>query len=195
MLNGTEGSDTISALAGNDVVNGLGGNDALNGNEGNDILNGGDGDDFLSGGPGNDILDGGAGTDTAIVGYASGAAAVIRLADGTLRIGAPGGAGVDQLISIESLRYTNGTVSSATIALFDPLLYLASNLDVALAYGSDSNQATRHYLENGYFEQRSANSFDEIMAYPTTSLDPEYWVPIYFHNNANLDTEVRIGVP
>jgi hypothetical protein len=38
-------------------------------------------------------------------------------------------------------------------------------------------------------------SFDELMAYPTASLSPEYWFPFYNHNNVNLDSEIRIGVP
>jgi hypothetical protein len=38
-------------------------------------------------------------------------------------------------------------------------------------------------------------SFDELMAYPTALLSSEYWFPFYNHNNVNLDTEVRIGVP
>jgi len=38
-------------------------------------------------------------------------------------------------------------------------------------------------------------SFDELMAYPTAGLAAEYWFPFYNHNNVNLDTEVRIGVP
>ena len=37
------------------------------------------------------------------------------------------------------------------------------------------------------------NSFDEIMAYPTTQLSNEYWFPFYNHNNVNLNTEIRVG--
>jgi hypothetical protein len=39
------------------------------------------------------------------------------------------------------------------------------------------------------------SSFDELMAYPTALLSAEYWFPFYNHNNVNLDTQVRIGVP
>jgi hypothetical protein len=39
------------------------------------------------------------------------------------------------------------------------------------------------------------SSFDELMAYPNAILSAEYWFPFYNHNNVNLDTEVRIGVP
>jgi len=39
------------------------------------------------------------------------------------------------------------------------------------------------------------NSFDELMAYPSAQLNSEYWFPFYNHNNVNLDSEIRIGVP
>ena len=39
----------------------------------------------------------------------------------------------------------------------------------------------------------SANSFDELMAYPTAQLSNEYWFPFYNHNNANLDTQLRVA--
>ncbi len=41
----------------------------------------------------------------------------------------------------------------------------------------------------------SANSFDEIMAYPTTNLNAQYWFPFYNHNMVNLDTETRFAAP
>jgi hypothetical protein len=39
------------------------------------------------------------------------------------------------------------------------------------------------------------SSFDELSAYPDALLSAEYWFPFYNHNNVNLNTEVRIGVP
>jgi len=38
-------------------------------------------------------------------------------------------------------------------------------------------------------------SFDELMAVPTAFLSSEYWFPFYNHNNVNLDTEIRVGLP
>ena len=67
----------------------------------------------------------------------------VELADGTLLIGAPGGAGIDQLISIESLRYTNGTVASSAVPIFTPLQYTASNADLIRAFGTNANAATK----------------------------------------------------
>jgi hypothetical protein len=42
---------------------------------------------------------------------------------------------------------------------------------------------------------KNKSSFDEIMALPTALLDDKYWFPFYNHNNVNLFTEVRVGVP
>ncbi|MEL7332546.1 MAG: TIGR03118 family protein [Cyanobacteria bacterium J06560_2] len=71
-LFGTEGNDTITALAGNDAVFGDAGNDTIDGGSerdrlfgeaGNDILTGGSERDALFGGDGRDILAGGSGRD------------------------------------------------------------------------------------------------------------------------------------
>jgi VCBS repeat-containing protein len=72
-LVGTDGADTINALAGNDFVAGGSGADSLNagdgsdqayGDSGNDVIDGGNDDDLLSGGDGNDQLLGQAGADS-----------------------------------------------------------------------------------------------------------------------------------
>jgi hypothetical protein len=42
---------------------------------------------------------------------------------------------------------------------------------------------------------KNKSSFDEIMALPTALLDDAYWFPFYNHNNVNLFTEIRIGLP
>ncbi|MBL8571852.1 MAG: M10 family metallopeptidase C-terminal domain-containing protein [Phreatobacter sp.] len=86
------------------VLVGTDGNDTLTGGTLNDTLTGGAGNDVLIGGAGNDILDGGAGQDHA--NYASATAAVtINLAlSGAQNTG---GAGIDTLVSIETV--TGGT--------------------------------------------------------------------------------------
>lgn len=53
---GTNGADTLVALAGGAQLAGLGGNDNLNGSSGSDILTGGKGNDFMYGGAGNDTF-------------------------------------------------------------------------------------------------------------------------------------------
>src|SRR5262245_57719024 len=89
-----EGDDGDNALTGTALANemhGLGGNDTLAGLAG---------DDLLDGGPGDDLLDGGTGADTAS--YTPAAAGVtVSLAIAGAQD--TGGAGVDTLVSIESL--------------------------------------------------------------------------------------------
>ena len=38
--------------------------------------------------------------------------------------------------------------------------YLASNGDLITAFGNDTSAATQHYVNNGYSESRSTDSFD-----------------------------------
>jgi hypothetical protein len=38
-------------------------------------------------------------------------------------------------------------------------------------------------------------SFDELMAYPTALLSSEIWFPFYNHNNVNLFSDLRVGLP
>jgi Ca2+-binding RTX toxin-like protein len=97
------GSGFADILKGDGAANALSGgvgNDILDGGAGNDTLDGGDGNDTLAGGAGDDTLDGGSGTDTAS--YAASLAAVridLSLSD----YQDTGGAGLDQLVSIESV--------------------------------------------------------------------------------------------
>jgi serralysin len=90
VVNGTAGAELLPGLDGNDVIAGKGGNDELQGGEGNDTLNGGQGDDRLEGDDG---------TDTAS--YQNDGAVNVSL----LLIGSQntGGAGSDELVSIENL--------------------------------------------------------------------------------------------
>ena len=53
-IEGTEGPDTIRALAGNDYVNAYGGNDTVYGDEGNDLVDAHGGNDTIYGGPDED---------------------------------------------------------------------------------------------------------------------------------------------
>lgn len=101
-LTGSSFNDTLTGNSGNNTLLGLGGNDTLNGGSGNDILNGGSGNDTLSGGAGNDTAD-----------YSTATAGVtVTLFDGDGQ--ATGGAGTDQLVSIE-----NVTGSEAHAPFFD----------------------------------------------------------------------------
>jgi hypothetical protein len=59
----------------------------------------------------------------------------------------------------------------------------------------ESTNASVNILAGMRIIYKNKSSFDEIMALPTALLDDEYWFPFYNHNNINLVTEVRIGVP
>ncbi|WP_452012058.1 M10 family metallopeptidase C-terminal domain-containing protein [Azospirillum largimobile] len=49
-----------------------------------------------------------------------------------------------------------------TMAGFDPLAYLASNPDLAAAFGTDATAAHEHYLRFGLTEGRATRSFDPL---------------------------------
>lgn len=49
---------------------------------------------------------------------------------------------------------------ASQLASFDGLAYLASNLDLAAAFGTDTAAARQHFIDSGRFENRSTTSFD-----------------------------------
>jgi subtilisin-like proprotein convertase family protein/subtilisin family serine protease len=105
---------------GNDTFTGNGADNFFRGMRGNDTLIGGSGNDSLDGGAGNDTIDGGAGNDT--VSYAGKVTdyAVVRNADGSVRVtdqrafaqvvGGPQGDGADTLKNIEKLTFTDNSI-------------------------------------------------------------------------------------
>ncbi len=54
------------------------------------------------------------------------------------------------------------TPLAETMAGFDPLAYLASNPDLAAAFGSDTAAARAHYLSAGRAEGRATHAFDPL---------------------------------
>ncbi len=66
--------------------------------------------------------------------------------------------------------YAAGKAEGRASAYFDPLLYAASNADLALAFANDPVGATKHYLTQGYYENRSTNSFDALR-YAASNVD------------------------
>ena len=114
---GLTGSDTLYGDAGDDVLVGDGG---LPFGGGDDRLFGGAGNDTLVGGPGNDSLDGGTGIDTAVYagahdGYAisfNGRTGVTTVRD------LSGSEGTDSLVSIERLKFADGTFDLVRGRLF-----------------------------------------------------------------------------
>ncbi len=104
-LIGTSGNNTLTGTSIADTIIGQAGNDQLLGNAGSDVLNGGLGNDVLNGGSGGDTADynnmsiGG----TTYIGATAGVTVNLNLtgAQNTR------GAGIDTLVSIESLNGTN----------------------------------------------------------------------------------------
>jgi hypothetical protein len=86
------------------------------GTTGADTLTGSAAGDVLKGNAGNDTLDGGAGNDTAMFGGVRSNYSFTTLADGRLVVtDATGADGVDTLISIETLRFTDTSVAVSNL--------------------------------------------------------------------------------
>jgi len=118
---------------------------------------------------------------------------------------------IDDMNNDSQIRFTNTHATESTTVN----VYLGNNTSAAYSIPLGPKQADRVRLANvvnGPVRIESTNpnvnilagmriiykgnsSFDEIMALPTDTLDDEYWFPFYNHNNINLFTEVRIGVP
>ena len=120
---------------------------------GNDILQGGSGNDILRAWSGDDILVGNEGYDTAIIDVGRNAITAVRW-KGEALIAQAGRQETDRLISIEAVRFTDGTVALADLPQFRPMQYLAGYADLAVAFGADQDQAWRHFFDHGSIEQR-----------------------------------------
>ena len=101
------------------LLQGSDGSDSLTGGTGSDSLMGGMGDDTLSGGAGNDLIDGGQGTDVAM--YASTAASYALAYDrlgGALQVRDKSAArdGVDTLRNVERLSFADRVVNTESRA-------------------------------------------------------------------------------
>ncbi|MFN9568324.1 MAG: choice-of-anchor L domain-containing protein [Cyanobacteriota bacterium] len=110
---GTSKDEYFDLQAGDDTVYAGGGNDIIVAGLGNDKVFGGTGNDDLKGDSGNDLLDGGADVDTAVYagsssGYGLSYNAVNNqyVVDGTAQ-----GEGVDVLIDVEQLKFSDGLFS------------------------------------------------------------------------------------
>jgi Ca2+-binding RTX toxin-like protein len=116
-LNGGAGAaaDTLIGGGGSDTLIGGGGADMLIGGIGADTLNGGGGNDLLTGGADNDMIDGGGGKgDIAIF---AGAIANYTFQDngaaGFVVTDNAGTDGIDTLLNVENLQFTDGVFTLA----------------------------------------------------------------------------------
>jgi Ca2+-binding RTX toxin-like protein len=143
---------------GNDQLVGYSGDDFLIGGGRDDMLRGAGGDDRLRGDSGINSLDGGAGIDTAIYARTPGSYVVTLNSDGSYTIKAPDA--TDTLIDIEQASFdgTGQTLSMGDFAAqsFNPLAYIASYTDLIYAFGNNQAAAMTHYMNQGYYEGRTA---------------------------------------
>ena len=110
---GTNKDEYFNLLSGDDTVYAAGGADIVVAGSGNDKVYGGSGDDELKGDQGDDLLDGGADLDTAVYTGASGAYSITYDA-ATQTYGVDGssqGEGIDTLVNIEQLKFSDGLFS------------------------------------------------------------------------------------
>ncbi len=121
---GTVANNTFNGTAGDDVAAGLAGNDTFRGGAGNDSLNGGDG------------------VDQAVFSGLSTAYTISLLPSGQRQISGPDG--IDTLVAIEQLRFSDATISlnapaSGTPAISDPTPIAGSALTVSTAGIADAD--------------------------------------------------------
>ena len=134
---GSSKDEYFDLQAGDDTVYAGGGNDIIVAGSGSDKVFGGTGNDDLKGDSGNDLLDGGADLDTAVYGGSSGAYGFSYDAltnqftiDGTAQ-----GEGVDLLVGVEQVRFSDGLFSltaAGLAAVVPPPPPAATNLSGAV---------------------------------------------------------------
>ena len=153
--NGGAGDDTINGGAGVDVLSAGAGDDIMHGGSNSDRLFGDDGNDTLDGGSGNDRQDGSVGDDTAVFSQSLSAYSLTDFGD---RIEVSGPDGNDTLLSIEHLRFADGTVNPADgNSLIDAVFYDRTYLDVFHA----GVGAAQHYQSYGWHEARNQTPFSQ----------------------------------
>ena len=108
-LEGSNASEVIIGTSRIDHIHGLGGNDTLRGGLGNDNLSGNEGNDILEGGSGSNYLWGNGGSDRAVYSVASGT--VTRTNNGNGSWPLTGAGFSDTLIGVETVQFTDRTIS------------------------------------------------------------------------------------
>ena len=126
---GFAATTAIQALSGDDVVFGTAYGEELRGGAGADQLDGGAGDDQLYGEGGDDSLDGGLGNDQAFFSGNRNNYTLVQSADGWTITDNIGNDGIDVLVNIEALVFTN-----QTILITPPTIAISTN-DSALTVG------------------------------------------------------------
>lgn len=148
---------------------------ALLGNRGGNTLLGGDGNDVLGGRGGSDAIDGGNGTDTVLLRGAAADYAFVVSGGAVLAVSKPWwageqGEGVDKLTNMETIQFSSGTQSVASISSsgFDTLAYIASYPDLIAAFGTNTTNGLNHFVQSGWQEGRlpTFRALDYIASHP-----------------------------
>lgn len=149
--------DCLYGGGGNDVIGSMGGDDRLSGGGGDDVMFGGTGNDTIDGGPGTDVVrfDGNA-ADFTIVTDTNG---TVTVTDRRSHTDPAQSAGSDLLTNVEFLLFADGirltSIPPDPMAVFDNVLYLAANPDVAAAVaGGLFRSGLEHFAAFGWAEGR-----------------------------------------
>jgi hypothetical protein len=148
---------------------GLDDDNTIQGLDGDDRIQARGGNDRMDGGPGDDTLDGGSGSDTAVHSLPRQAYEVFRYAPtrgGGHEAVVRGPEGVDVLLAVEHLEFRTATGAPDRAPLtdfsaFPAFAYLASNPDLANAFGGSADLAWLHFRDFGAKEDR-ATDFDGL---------------------------------
>jgi Ca2+-binding RTX toxin-like protein len=122
----TEGDDEIFGTVGADMIDGLGGDDTIFGFAGNDII---------TGGAGSDLIDGGEGSDTAVFAGLIEDFTFELTPDNTIEVVHNVTGEEDEVISIESFQFDNGTLTLAQVELLAGVIPAATAGDDVLNGG------------------------------------------------------------
>ncbi|KAA0598832.1 hypothetical protein J2848_000780 [Azospirillum lipoferum] len=156
LSSGENSTARSSILSGSDAIFGSEFNDTMRGYAGNDTILGGGGSDLLDGGTGINLIDGGAGDDTVQRSGSTDSSTAFSYGGSVYVYDSNG---YDQLIGVEYIRFSDRTVATSSVAVLDPLSYLAANPDLAAAFGGNTAPVLSHYLSTGIRERRST-TFD-----------------------------------
>lgn len=146
IVHGGDGDDTVSGGAGADF---------LFGDAGTDDVNGGAGDDVLMGGGQDDVLTGGSGEDVALYENIR-AQYTITQFNGVTAVLTNGSEGRDRLNGVETLLFSDETVTVSSVSQFGALKYIASYGDLINFFGNNPQAGFDHYVNHGFSEGRSA---------------------------------------
>ena len=153
-------TNNIAIAYGAWIENAVGGNqnDTITGNQLANRLVGNGGNDVLEGAEGNDTLIGGAGQDTAL--YSSSRANyTLTQYNGETAVLTSGSDGRDRLSGVETIQFSDQSVSASSVGQFDALRYIASYGDLVQAFGNNGQAGFDHYINFGFNEGRTA-TFD-----------------------------------